>query len=312
MKKLLALLLSMTLMVAVFAGCSSTTGDNSANGSTPEASSEPAVSNEPIEQTPTSTVPTPEINSLGVGSMMVYDFGNIQLHAYETKDAIGDENFIVETPDELILIELVGFNNNIEELQSYVTDLGKPLNNVIVAYHPAGGYVPNEAEIFASDGLGEAALVPGFVEAFGDAFNGNMPTEYELVEPGTMTIGGVEFNVIQTDDAFDLEIPAINVYMTHMVGSNTHNILPSVEAIDGMINQMNELQAKGYSLILSGHDIPRTIEITTEKINYLETLKELAASSDSAETFIAAVNEAFPDYMGGNYLEMSAGGLFAE
>ncbi len=74
-----------------------------------------------------------------------------------------------------------------------------------------------------------------------------------------------------------------------MVGSNTHNILPNVEAIDGMITQMKKLQTKNYSLILSSHDIPRTIEITMEKINYLETLKELAASNDSSETFIAAV-----------------------
>lgn len=312
MKKLLAVLLTLTLMVAALAGCSSTndSNNNTPQSSTPAISSDPAVSSKP--EVPTSSVPTPVTKNLSVGSMMIYDFGDIQLHAYETKDPIADENFILETPDELILIELVGFNNNIEELQSYINDLGKPLNNVIVAYHPAGGNAHSEAKIYASEGLGEAALVPGFVEAFGDSFNGNLPTEYELVKPGTMMIGGVEFNVIQTNDAFDLEIPAINVYMTHMVGSNTHNILPSIEAIDGMISQMRELQNKDYSLILSGHDIPRTIEITTEKLNYLGTLKELAASSDSAETFIAAINQAFPNYMGGNYLEMSAGGLFAK
>lgn len=312
MKKLLAVFLTLTLMVAALAGCSGTNGGNTSTpqSSIPTMSSDPAVSSEPT--TPISSVPTPETKALGVGTMLVYDFGDIQLHAYETEDPIADENFILETPDELIVIELVGFNNNIEELQRYINSLGKPLNNVIVAYHPAGGNAHPEAKMYASEGLGEAALVPGFVEVFGDAFNGNLPTEYELVEPGTMTIGGVEFNVIQTTDAFDLEIPAINVYMTHMVGANTHNILPSIEAIDGMIGQMKELQAKDYSLILSGHDIPRTIEITTEKIDYLETLKELATSNDSEETFIAAANEVFPNYMGGNYLEMSAGGLFAE
>jgi len=32
----------------------------------------------------------------------------------------------------------------------------------------------------------------------------------------------------------------------------------------------------------------------------------------SAEAFIAAVNEAFPNYDGAGYLEMSAGALFSE
>ncbi|MDL2253669.1 hypothetical protein LJC49_06290 [Ruminococcaceae bacterium OttesenSCG-928-I18] len=244
--------------------------------------------------------------------MLVYDFGELKLHAYETNDPITDENFLLETADEVIVIELIGFYDNIEELQGYIDELGKPVNSVIVAYHPAGGDAHPEAQTYASEGLGEAGLVAGFVETFGDAIDGNLPTEYELVQPGTMTIGGVDFNVIETADAFDLEIPAINVYLTHMVGSNTHNILPSMEAIDGMLVQMQDFQTKGYALILSGHDIPRTIEIAQEKIDYLEKTKELVASSDSAETFTLAMQEAFPGYAGENYLEMSAGALFAE
>lgn len=311
MRKLLAVFLTLTIVAAALAGCSSTNDNNSSTpqSSTPSTSSEPAVSSTPAP--PTSSVPNSETKNLGVGTMLVYDYGDIKLHAYQTNDLISNESFILETATELIVMELAPFYDNIEELQTYIDSLGKPLNSVIVAYHPAGGDAYPDANIYASEGLGEAALVAGFVETFGDIFDGNLPTEYELVMPGTMTIGGVEFNVIQTADAFDLEIPEINVYMTHMVGANTHNILPSIEAIDGMLAQMKTFQEKNYGLILSGHDIPRTIEIAAEKIDYLETLKELATSSDNAEAFIAAVNEAFPDYYGSDYLEMSAGGLFA-
>ena len=256
------------------------------------------------------TPPTPEVKELGVGTMLVYDFGALKLHAYESKDPIADESFLLETEDEIIAIELVGFYNNIEELQKYINDLGKPLAAVIVAYHPAGGYEYPEVKMYAADGLGEAHLVPGFVEIFGEAFNGNLPTEYELVEPGTITIGDIAFNVIQTADAFDLEIPAINVYFTHMVGSNTHNILASIEQIDGMIAEMKGFQAKDYSLILSGHDIPRTIEVAAEKVDYLETTKGIIQASQNAQEFLDAMNTAFPNYDGVNYLEMSAGILF--
>lgn len=258
------------------------------------------------------TAPVPEIKELGVGTMQVYDFGdNVRLHAYETKDPISDENFVLETENELTVIELIGFYSNIEELQKYVEALGKPVTSVIVAYHPAGGDVYPDTTMYAAEGLGEARLVPGFVKAFGDIFDGNLPTEYQLVEAGTMTIGGVEMNIIKTADAFDIEIPALGVYLTHMLGANTHNILVSVEQIDGMIAEMKALQAKDYTLILTGHDVPRTIDIAAEKIAYLEKTKELLAASDSAEAFTQAMQEAFPEYLGENYLGMSAGALFA-
>ena len=41
-----------------------------------------------------------------------------------------------------------------------------------------------------------------------------------------------------------------------------------------------------------------------------EKAKELAASCENAEAFMTAMKEAFPDYIGENYLEMSAGYLY--
>jgi hypothetical protein len=94
-----------------------------------------------------------------------------------------------------------------------------------------------------------------------------------------------------------------------MVGSNTHNILPSVGAIDAMIAQMKNIQAKNYGLILTSHDIPRTIEVAEEKIAYLERTKAIAASSRNAEEFTQAMKAAFPNYYGENYLGMTAAAL---
>ena len=254
--------------------------------------------------------PVPQITQLGLGEMFVYDFGTIKLHAYNSKDLIADQAFLLESKNELTLIELIPFYANIEEFSKYIQGLGKPLNSVIVAYHPAGGDVYPNAKMYASEGLGEAALVPYFAESFGNIFNANLPKAYELVKPGLMTVGGIRFNVIQTAHAFDLEIPEINVYLAHMVGSNTHNILTSIDDIDGMIAQMKGFQSKKYRLILTGHDIPRTIDVAAEKIAYLEKTKELAKSSNNAGAFIQAMKNAFPNYYGENYLEMSAGALF--
>jgi hypothetical protein len=256
-------------------------------------------------------VPTPEIRQLNVGEMIVYDFGAIKLHNFNTKNPLGDQAYLLETGNELILIELLAFNYNIEEFKNYIQEIGKPLTTIIVAYHPAGANAFPNVRMYASAGLGAAASVPSFIGRFGDVFNPSLPQTFELVRAGEMEIGGVRFNIIPTASAFDFEIMDINVRFTHMIGSNTHNILPSINEIDRMIALMREIQSKNYSLILSGHDIPRTNEVTAEKIAYLEKTKELVATSSNADTFVEAMRAAFPNYSGENFLLRSATALFA-
>ena len=48
------------------------------------------------------------------------------------------------------------------------------------------------------------------------------------------------------------------------------------------------------------------------KIEYLAKAAEIAETAESAEDFTAQMHEAFPDYAGDNYLEMTAGFAFAE
>jgi hypothetical protein len=79
-----------------------------------------------------------------------------------------------------------------------------------------------------------------------------------------------------------------------------------------MIALMGHIQTEGYGLILTSHDIPRGVEIAAEKIAYLERTKALAASSNDAEAFMAAMNAAFPNYYGEDFLGMTAEALFAD
>lgn len=46
-----------------------------------------------------------------------------------------------------------------------------------------------------------------------------------MVESGKVTIGGMEFLIKQTADAFDVEIPEINAVYTHMLGHDCHSIV---------------------------------------------------------------------------------------
>ena len=69
-------------------------------------------------------------------------------------------------------------------------------------------------------------------------------------------------------------------------------------------------QAKGYERILPSHGGPEGQDAVAEKLSYIKKAKELAAANGTAKDFIRAMQEAFPNYDGENYLEMTAGCLY--
>jgi hypothetical protein len=156
------------------------------------------------------------------------------------------------------------------------------------------------------DGGSLKGLVDGFIGTFGDAFNGDIVEISEVIKPGTVSVGGLEFIITENGDSYDIEIPAINCVYTHMMGSDVHNILTGTGHIDAMIAQMKSYQDKGTYLVLTGHYPPEKTDKVAEKIAYLEKAKELVGTSANADEFVAAMKKAFPNYGGENYLELSA------
>ena len=311
MKKSISLFLTLVVTCGLLAGCT-----------TPQASSEDVSipvsesvesSKEPVTNYTESTV------DLGIGTMQVYDFGTIKLHAYKTNDAIDDECFLIESSDELVALEAPGFKDNISEYRSYIDSLNKPLNNVLLAYHPSGAETLSDTANYLATAGAETAqkaggsvkgLIDGFVESFGDSYDGTIPAVTEVIEPGTLTFGGIEFVITEGTDGFDIVIPEINCAFTHMVGADVHNIMPGVDAMDALAAQMQAYIDADYALILSSHYVPETIDAAKTKLAYVQKMKELAESNNNAADFITAVNAEFPEYLGANYLEMTASGLY--
>ncbi|HJD23790.1 MAG TPA: hypothetical protein H9694_06550 [Firmicutes bacterium] len=250
------------------------------------------------------------------GEMNVYDFGGIKLHAYKTNDPIDDEVFILEKNGKAVVLESPCFFDNIRELTDYLKDI--PVAGMLVAYHGAGAtflpdarkYATQNAVEYSQNGGGKA-LITQFAGAFGEAFDSSVHTATDILVPGRVTIGGIDFHIRQTDEAFDVEIPEIRVVYTHMMGHDCHSIVAGAGHADAIIAQLKEYIAKGYALILTSHYTPEDLKDAETKIAYLESLKAIAADCRSAEEFKAAVQQRYPDYSGGNYLDMTAGLFFA-
>ena len=256
---------------------------------------------------------------LVTGEMSVYDFGRIKLHAYKTNDPIDDEVFIVEKEGRGFVIEYPCFFDNIKELEGYIEDAGIAVEGILAAYHMAGAsflagtpvYATAEADAYGHTGGGKA-LIDNFTAAFGEAFDASIPQVTNVIEGNALTLAGIDVNIVRNDEAFDIEIPAINSVYTHMLGHDCHSIVAGAGHADAIIAQLKGYQDAGIDLVLTSHYTPEDLKDVQAKINYLEALKEIAATCDGAEAFKAKVKERYPEYAGDNYLDMTAGFFFGE
>lgn len=253
--------------------------------------------------------------ALTKGEVSVYDFGTIRLHAYKTNDFIDDEVFIIEKDGKAVIIESPCFFDNNTELEKYLDDL--EVCGILTAYHMAGGsflpevkkYATKNADEYGHSGGGKA-LIDNFTSAFGEIFDTLIHTVTDYIEPGKITIGGIDFIITQTPDAFDIEIPEINAVYTHMLGHDCHSIVAGANHADAIIAQLNDYIARGIDLILTSHYTPEDLKDAQTKIDYLKDLKVIAGEYKTADEFKAAVKEKYANYSGDNYLDMTAGFFF--
>lgn len=254
--------------------------------------------------------------TLGKGEMNIYDFGEVKLHAYKTNDFLSDEVFILEKEGNAVILEPPCFFDNIQELTAYLE--GMKVVGMLVAYHGAGGtflpdvpkYATANAADYSENGGGKA-LIQNFAGAFGEIFDSSVHQITNVIPEGSLTLGGMRFIIHQTGEAFDVEIPQCGAVYTHMLGHDCHSIVAGAGHADAIIGQLEGYLKKDVELILTSHYTPEDLKDAQAKIAYLENLKKIAKGCPDGESFKAEVRRQYPDYSGGNYLDMTAGFFFA-
>lgn len=252
---------------------------------------------------------------LSKGEMHVYDFGAVKLHAYKTNDFIDNEVFILEKNGRAVIIESPCFFDNIKELEQYLENI--QVEGMLIAYHGAGADFMPEVPKYATQNAAEyslkgggKALIDNFTNTFGESFDGSVHNITDIIQEGRTKIGGIEFIIKQTEEAFDIVIPQINAVYTHMLGHDCHSIVAGAAHADGIIAQLKDYIQKGYDLILTSHYTPEDLKDAQAKIDYLENLKIIASDCADANSFKAEVQKRYPAYGGQNYLDMTAGFFF--
>ena len=139
--------------------------------------------------------------NLSAGTVTVYDFGKIKLHAYDTKDALCDAAFIVEGENALVGIELPAFTENLDAWKEYIASLKKPMNDIIISDHPAGADYIKEMNVWGTKNAKKSVsggtafgITQGLLKAFGPAFRGNFVASIKnILREGKNTIAGIDF-----------------------------------------------------------------------------------------------------------------------
>lgn len=250
------------------------------------------------------------------GEMNIYNFGSIKLHAYKTNDFIDDEVFIVEKNGIGVIIESPCFYDNNKELSEYLKNM--EIAGMIIAYHGAGAtflpevpkYATQNAMDYSINGGGKT-LINNFTNVFGEIFDSSIHKITNIIPEGDITIGGINFGIKKTSEAFDIIIPEINAVYTHMLGHDCHSIVAGTGHADMIIAELTSYIEKGYDLILTSHYTPEDLKDAKTKIDYLVKLKEIAGNCADADAFKSEVQKQYPAYSGENYLDMTAGFFYA-
>lgn len=252
------------------------------------------------------------------GLVYQYDFNTVNLYVYRTNDFIDDEAIMLVKNGKMVVIESPCFNDNIKELENFISSLNVTVEGVVLAYHMGGGkFLPNvkkyatkKANRYGTVGGGKG-LVTKFAGAFGTTFDASIHRVTNIIPGDKLNIADIELDLIETNDAFDVVIPEINVIYTHMLGHDCHSIIAGAGHADAMVAELEGYIAKNYALILTSHYDPEDLNDVKTKIAYVKRIKEIAISSDSADCFKNTVQKEYPDYSGLNYLDITASIFFA-
>ena len=256
---------------------------------------------------------------LDKGHVDVYTENGVNLYAYQTRDLIDDEVFILAKNGRGVVIELPCFHDNIRELTAFLRQEGITVEWKLVAYHAAGAsFLPEVPAYGTASSIaynstgGGAALVANFHKAFGGSFDESLCAVDHVLEEGETEIAGIRFLVKPNAEAYDLEIPEIRCVYTHMMGHDCHSIVAGCPHADGILSQLNYYLRKGFDLVLTSHYTPEDLKDARTKIAYLTDLKEIALASENADEMRAKVQAKYPHYSGQNYLDMTVGFFFPQ
>jgi|GEM_PF-446661 glyoxylase-like metal-dependent hydrolase (beta-lactamase superfamily II) len=256
-----------------------------------------------------------------LGKIVITDTGALRVHTYVAPDAsVQVTSHIIETPNQLVLVDTQLLQTFAAEFRAYVDSLGKPIERVILSHaHPdhfLGGAQFTDVPFVTTPEI--AAEVQAYVDAGSVAQVAGFAGESEVPETinvpegalalGDLSIDGVSFTLERVTDAESTQqvnvlIPDAGVIVLQdLLYANVH-FFPGINR-PNWIATLEGLRdsTQGYSTLLAGHGVPTTRGELDQAIRYLTAAEAAVAQASTYEDIVAALQAEFPAHEGAGIL----------
>ncbi|MEM6986554.1 MAG: MBL fold metallo-hydrolase [Pseudomonadota bacterium] len=245
------------------------------------------------------------------GSLTIHKLGPVTLHSFTAPEASAIVNtHIIETANELHIIDAQFLQNFASEARAYADSLGKPIKQLYLShYHPdhlLGASQFSDVPFMTSDKVrsdvdANQGMYASRKERFGDT------TELYVPEGG-LALGdsswdGVAVSIAEVADAeadhtLTFHFPEAGLMIVQdLLYANAH-AFPLGNADNWVAALKDMSQTEGLKVLGAGHGLPAAPGAIDDAIKYLSFQNEVIGSSADAETAIAALTEAYPGYGG--------------
>jgi glyoxylase-like metal-dependent hydrolase (beta-lactamase superfamily II) len=261
--------------------------------------------------------------------VIVYDLGDYALHTYIAPEkSFGDATHILETPNQLILIDTQYSMTQAREFRAYAQSLGKPIKNIIISHaHPdhylgldafrgIDAQVWATAHVIAAITAKASKALEHSVAILGSDSAQSVTIPNSVINVASTTIDGLVLQFLEVERAearhqLVINLPQLNTLIVQdLVYNQYHAYLnPWLLSWKNAIVRVRALFPK-TQMVLVGHGEPATPDVFDQMLCYLEkALTQCRSCKDRCahKDYFAST---FPDYKGADIIDLYLPSLY--
>ncbi len=243
------------------------------------------------------------------GLISIHKLGPVTLHTYTSPEYSGMVNsHIIETANELHLVDTQFVQALAIEFKAYAESLGKPIKRIYLSHsHPdhlfGAVQFPGVEFVTSDEVLAEANtaldVYAARKEALSDTTEVVLPTGGLTL--GTTTWDGVEVQIGQVLDAeaaaeLTIHIPEAGLYVAQdLIYANAHTF-PINNSANWLAALEDMQQLEGIKVFGSGHGLPGAPGLIDDAIAYLNFQNQAIADNTDGASASAAILKKYPGY----------------
>lgn len=245
------------------------------------------------------------------GLISTYKLGPVTLHCYMAPSASAVVTTqIIETPNQLHVIDTQFIQGLAMEARAYIDSLGKPVAGVYLSHwhpdHLLGAYQFADLPFITTADV--RADCVKYKETFVKRKSQFGDTSPLVLPAGTLSTGEQDWdgfrvlvsqiNDCESEHTLTFHLPEIGLMIVQDLMFNNAHAFP-LGSHSNWINKLREIrETEGLKLLGCGHGLPATSGAITDSIAYLEFQKAVFGNQKDAESATSALMAEFPKFEG--------------